>query len=261
VSELVRLERQGHVALVTLDRPEVLNALSFDTLGRLGEVLGILARADDVRAVIVTGAGPRAFCAGADLKERVDFTEAQTRAFVARIGDTFDSLAALPMPTLAAVNGVAFGGGCELALACDLRLLSRTAQIGLTETALAIIPGAGGTQRLPRLVGPARARELIFSARRVPADEALRLGLANEVCEPDALLPRARELAGAIAANGPLAVRAAKEALGLCDGALDLPARLLRERAIYLERVLPSADRLEALAAFREKRPPRFEGR
>ncbi|MBM3985261.1 MAG: hypothetical protein FJ296_06190, partial [Planctomycetes bacterium] len=155
VSELVRLEQQGHVALVTLDRPEVLNALSWDTLGRLGEVVGRLARADDVRAVVFTGSGPRAFCAGADLKERVDFTEAQTRAFVARIGDTFESVAALPMPTLAAVNGVALGGGCELALACDLRLLSRNAQIGLTETALAIIPGAGGTQRLPRLVGPA----------------------------------------------------------------------------------------------------------
>lgn len=260
-AELVCLEVRDHVALVTLQRPEVMNALSFDTLGRLGELLQQLRGDATVRAVVFTGAGDRAFCAGADLKERAGFTEAQTRAFVARIGDTFEAVAALPMPTIAAVNGVAFGGGCELALACDLRLLARPAQIGLTETALAIIPGAGGTQRLPRVVGMARAKELIFTARRVPAEEALRLGLANEVCEPAELLPRARAVALAIAANGPLAVRAAKEAIDLADGGLDLAARLRREREIYLARVLPSADRLEALAAFRDRRPPRFEGR
>jgi methylglutaconyl-CoA hydratase len=260
LSELVRLTLDGHVALLTLERPDVMNALSFDTLGGLRAHVDRLAGEAEVRVVVVTGAGEKAFSAGADLKERVGFTEEQTRAFVARIGDTFDALAALPMPSIAALNGVAFGGGCELALACDLRLMSRTAQIGLTETSLAIIPGAGGTQRLPRIVGVARAKELIFTARRVGAEEALRIGLVHELCEPVELLPRARALAATIAANGPLAVRAAKEAINLSERSGDLPINLRRERELYLQRVLPSADRLEALAAFRDKRPPRFKG-
>ena len=261
MSELVRLTMDGPVALLTLDRPAVMNALSFDTLGALRLHVDRLAGEAGVRVVLVTAAGDKAFSAGADLKERVGFTEEQTRAFVARIGDTFEALAALPMPTIAVVNGVAFGGGCELALACDLRLMSSSAQIGLTETALAIIPGAGGTQRLPRLVGVARAKELIFSARRVGAEEALRIGLVNEVCAPPELLPRAQALAAAISANGPLAVRAAKEAINLSERSGDLPINLRRERDLYLQRVLPSADRLEALAAFRDKRPPQFQGR
>jgi enoyl-CoA hydratase/carnithine racemase len=260
LSELVRLTLDGPLAVLTLDRPDVMNALSFETLAQLGAHVERLARDPALRAVVITGAGEKAFCAGADLKERTTFTEEQTRAFVARIGATFEAVAALPMPTLAAINGVAFGGGCELALACDLRLMARGAQIGLTETALAIIPGAGGTQRLPRVVGAARARELIFAARRVPAEEALRLGLVNEVCEPAELPARARALASAIAANGPLAVRAAKQALALVDQGVDLAEGLRRERELYLQHVLPSQDRLEALAAFREKRPPRFKG-
>ncbi len=261
MSELVRLTLDGPLAVLTLDRPEVMNALSLQTLARLGGHVERLAREGALRAVIVTGAGEKAFCAGADLKERAGFGEAETREYVARIGATFEAVAALPMPTIAALNGVAFGGGCELALACDLRLMARGAQIGLTETALAIIPGAGGTQRLPRVVGTARARELIFTARRLAADEALRLGLVHEVCEPAELPARARGLAAAIAANGPLAVRAAKAALSLAERGVDLAEGLRRERELYLQHVLPSADRLEALAAFREKRPPRFEGR
>jgi enoyl-CoA hydratase len=261
VSELVRLQIDGAVATVTLDRPEVLNALSFETLAQLGAATARLAADSGVRVVIFTGAGEKAFSAGADLKERAGFSEEQTRAFVARIGASFEAVAALPMPTIAALNGVAFGGGCELALACDLRVMARGAQIGLTETSLAIIPGAGGTQRLPRLVGVARAKELIFTARRVPAEEALALGLVELLAEPGQALAQARELAQAIARNGPLAVRAAKEAIDLLDRGGELAASLRREREIYLQRVLPSADRLEALAAFREKRPPRFSGR
>jgi enoyl-CoA hydratase/carnithine racemase len=260
VTDLVRLERQGHLAWVTLDRAEVMNALSFDTLGRLGGIAGELAADDSVRVVLLTGAGGKAFCAGADLKERVDFGEEQTRAFVTRIGETFSAIAALPQPTIAVLNGVAYGGGLELALACDLRIASSSAKLGLTETSLAIIPGAGGTQRLPRLVGVAKAKELIFTAARVDAHEALAIGLLNAVAEPAELTPRARALAESIAANGPLAVRAAKQAIDLHDGGASLAADLVRERAIYLERVLPSRDRLEALAAFRDKRPPQFRG-
>src|SRR5262249_21255203 len=155
--------------LLTLDRPAVMNALSFDTLGALRAHVDRLAGDPCVRVVLVTGAGDKAFSARARLKDRAGLTEEQTRAFVARIVDAFDALAALPLPTVAVVTGVAFGGGCELALACGLRLMSSSAQIGLTEPSLAIIPGAGGTQRLPRLVGVARAKELIFTARRLGA--------------------------------------------------------------------------------------------
>jgi enoyl-CoA hydratase/carnithine racemase len=264
VSALVRLERSGGTARVILDRPEVLNALSFDTLGELGGILAALRDDPAVRVVLFTGAGGKAFCAGADLKERAGFDEQQTRAFVARIGATFDQVAALPQPTLAVLNGVAFGGGLELALACDLRVAERGVKLGLTETSLAIIPGAGGTQRLPRVVGVAKAKELILCGSRIDADEALAIGLVNAVAEPDALEACAAGFAAAIEANGPLAVRAAKEAIDLYDSGSDdgaLARHISRERELYLERVLPSADRLEALAAFREKRKPVYRGK
>lgn len=257
MSELVLLQKEGGVAVLTLNRPEVMNALSYDTLGQLGAHVEALAGDAETRVVLVQASGEKAFCAGADLKERRTFTEEQTRAFVARIGDTFAAVAALSQPTIAVLNGVAFGGGLELALACDLRVASRTAKMGLTETSLAIIPGAGGTQRLPRVVGVAKAKELILSSARLDAEEALRIGLVNDVAEPGELAACARRHAEAIAANGPLAVRAAKAAI---DFEGDLPAGLERERALYLERVLPSQDRLEALAAFREKRKPVYRG-
>lgn len=260
VSRLVRLDRQGPVAWITIDRPEVLNALSWDTLGQLGETIEALSRDREARVVLVTGAGEKSFSAGADLKERAGFSEAQTRAFVARIGETFSALAALPQPSIAVINGVAFGGGLELALACDLRVASSAASMGLTETSLAIIPGAGGTQRLPAVVGLARAKELIFTARRIDAARALQIGLVNELAEPAALRQSALGLAQSIAANGPLAVAAAKAALELSDRPAPLSERLLGERALYLERILPSRDRLEALAAFREKRKPVWKG-
>ena len=260
MSELVRCEIDGHLAWVTLDRPEVMNALSFDTLGALRDVTARLAADDSVRVVLVTGAGEKAFCAGADLKERKTFTEEQTLAFVTRIGDVFTEVARLPQPSIAVLNGVAFGGGLELALACDLRVAVDTAKLGLTETSLAIIPGAGGTQRLPAVVGAARAKELILAARRLDAARALDMGLLNAVAPREQLRETALELAGAMAACGPLAVRAAKEAIDLTGSGLDEDARLARERALYLERVLPSQDRLEALAAFAEKRPPEFRG-
>ncbi len=260
MTDLVRMEQQAGVARLTLDRPDVMNALSFDTLGQLGELIAQLREDKAVRVVILTGAGERAFCAGADLKERVGFTEEQTLAFVTRIGDTFSALAALPQPVIAAINGVAYGGGLELALACDLRVAAAGARMGLTETSLAIIPGAGGTQRLPQIVGTARAKELIFCSRRLDADEAVAMGLVNRLAPQGQLMDLAQQLADSIAANGPLAVRAAKEAIDGGNDGLDMATALLNERQIYLDRVLPSSDRLEALAAFREKRPPQFTG-
>ncbi len=264
MSDLVLFQQQDGLGWITIDRPEVMNALSYDTLARLGEIVDSIAADDSVRVVLVTGSGDKAFCAGADLKERRDFTEEQTVAFVHRIGETFRRLATLPQPSIAVMNGVAYGGGLELALACDLRVAVKGSKMGLTETSLAIIPGAGGTQRLPAVVGVARAKELILAASRLDADQAERIGLVNAVAEPGELRACAETLARSIAANGPLAVRAAKLAIdqmgaGGDDAGLD--ARLERERALYLEHVLPSRDRLEALAAFREKRKPEYEGR
>jgi len=260
VTDLVKLERQDGVAWLTLDRPEVMNALSYQTLEELRAHVAQLADDRDVRVVMVRGSGERAFCAGADLKERVGFTEEKTRAFVALIGDTFTDLARLPQPSVAVMGGVAFGGGLELALACDLRIAAQGVKMGLTETSLAIIPGAGGTQRLPQVVGAARAKELILASRRVDADEALSMGLVNRVVPAESLQGAALEMAASIAANGPLAVRAAKRAIDAAQEGGDMDSRLAQERQLYLDNVLPSSDRLEALAAFREKRRPVFKG-
>jgi enoyl-CoA hydratase/carnithine racemase len=170
-----------------------------------------------------------------------------------------DDLEALPQPTIGAINGVAFGGGCELLLACDLRVAAPHAELGLTETALAIIPGAGGTQRLPRLIGKARAKELVLTAKKLGAERAERIGLVNEIAPAGRLLERALELASAIAANGPVAVRAAKRAID--QGSEEPLARGLETEARCYELVLPTEDRLEALRAFAEKRKPRYLGR
>lgn len=258
MSTPVRISRDDGVVTLTLNAPPA-NAFSRAMVEALDGGLEALAEDESVRAVIVTGAGDRAFCAGADLKERASMSEEEVRAFVPRLQALTDALAALPMPTIAAINGAAFGGGCELALACDVRLMASTASIGLTETSLGIIPGAGGTIRLPALVGIGRAKELIFSARRVDADEARAIGLVEEVCDPDMLLPRASDLAATIASNGPLAVRAAKRAL---DAATSLAAgeAFAAERDAYAS-IIDSQDRLEGLAAFREKRTPRYQGR
>jgi enoyl-CoA hydratase/carnithine racemase len=258
-SELVLCERRGRAAWLTLHRPDAANALSLPALRRLRALLAELAADREVWAVVVTGAGDKAFCAGADLKERRSLGEDQVREFVATIRATMDEVAALPQPTLAALNGHAFGGGCELALACDLRLMDERARIGLTETSLAIIPGAGGCVRLPRLVGAAKAKEMILTAQRLDAREALACGLVHRVAAAGAVAAAAQELLDAVLANGPLALRAAKAAV---DGGLDLPTpqALAHEAACY-QRIIPTRDRLEALAAFAEKRPPRFEGR
>lgn len=255
---LVRLERDGAVARLTIDRPEVANCLSFDTLAQMRARVGELARAQDVRVVVITGAGEKAFCAGADLKERATMPLEKVPQFVASIRALMDEVEALPMPTVAAVNGVAFGGGTELLLACDLRIAAAHAQLGLTEVSLAIIPGAGGTQRLPRLIGRARAKELILTGRRISAQEAERIGLVHAVVDADGLSARVAAVVSEIAANGPLAVRAAKRAI---DAGCEKPlAEGLRVEAECYESILPTKDRVEALQAFREKRKPQFRG-
>ena len=246
------------VVVLTLNRPDARNALNRPTLDQLGEKLDAIAIRRDVRAVIFAG-NEKAFCAGADLKERKGMTPEQTRAFVRKIRGTMDQVERLPMPTIAAVDGFAFGGGCELALACDLRVLGADATIGLTECALGIIPGAGGTQRLPRLLGPAKAKELIFTAARLSAAQALEIGLANRVTSGGGAVNGAKALAAEIAKCAPIAVEAAKAAI---DGGIStgIHEGLLLEQRAY-EVTLYTEDRLEALAAFQEKRKPVFHGR
>ncbi|TDI49913.1 MAG: enoyl-CoA hydratase [Acidobacteria bacterium] len=242
---------------MTLDSPPV-NALGRQLVADMEVALQKLKDDDTVRCLIVRSAGKH-FCAGADLKERRTMSEDEARAFVPRLAGVCHGLADLPFPTIAAVRGAAVGGGCELALGCDMRILSDDAKIGLRETALAIIPGAGGTQRLPRLIGPAKAKRWIFGAEMHDAATALADGVADRVVPAAELDGAVHELARTIAANGPVALRLAKKAID--EGAdLTLPDALKHERACY-QGVLGTSDRLEALEAFAEKRPPKFEGR
>lgn len=256
--ELVSLQREGDLVTLTIERPEVMNCLSFPTLRRFRMLLESLREDLSVRCILITGAGERAFCAGADLKERKSMPAERVPDFVRNIRALMDDVEAMPQPTIAVVGGFAFGGGTELMLACDLRVASESAVFGLTETTLAIIPGAGGTQRLPRLIGKSRAKDLILTGRKLDAAEAESIGLVNRVAPAAQLSAMAREVAEQIASNGPVAVRAAKQAI---DAGLECPqSEGLEIEARCYERVLPTQDRLEALAAFAEKRKPRYTG-
>jgi methylglutaconyl-CoA hydratase len=259
-AELVRLERRAGIAIVTIDRADRMNALSRAAVERIGEIGRKLAGDPSVRACVLTGAGDKAFCAGADLKERQGMTREQVREMLALYQSELGWLAGSDFPTIAAINGVAVGGGLELALSCDLRCMTEQATLGLPETALGIIPGAGGTQRLPRLIGPARALDLILTARRIGAQEALSLGLVNRVF-PDAasLLDSTHKWLLPLADGAPIAQRAALAAVRAA-ARLPLEQGLTFEREQY-EHCLQSADREEALLAFQEKRKPQFQGK
>ncbi|HEY4102685.1 MAG TPA: enoyl-CoA hydratase-related protein [Polyangiaceae bacterium] len=257
--ELVRLEHRGAIAIVTIDRPARMNALSRATVERIGAIGRELAADSSVRACVLTGAGEKAFCAGADLKERQGMTREQVREMLGLYQSELGWLAASDFPTVAAINGAALGGGLELALTCDLRSATESAVLGLPETSLAIIPGAGGTQRLPRLIGEARALDLILTGRRIGAQEALNWGLLN------LLVPAAENTLDAtlkwlepLAHGAPIAQRAALQAVR-AGSRLPLDQGLVFERDQY-ERCLQSSDREEALTAFAEKRKPEFRG-
>jgi enoyl-CoA hydratase/carnithine racemase len=254
----VLLRKEGAIGVLTLNRPEVYNCLDLETLFTLRRLIAEIGADREIRAVIVTGAGEKAFCSGADLKERRTMTDQQVQLYIRTIRDTFSELERLPKPVIAAINGVALGGGTELALACDLRVMSESAQMGLTETSLGIIPGAGGTQRLPRLIGKGKAKELIFTARRVHADEALAIGLVNRTAPPDQVMASALALAEEMAANAPLALAQAKFAIDYGMEA-DLATGLAMESNAY-QVLIPTRDRLEGLEAFKEKRKPVYRG-
>jgi enoyl-CoA hydratase/carnithine racemase len=242
------------IAEVVLDRPDAMNALSTALLVELTAHLSAVAADPSVRAVVVSAAGERAFCVGADLKERAAMTDAQIMAQRPTFRAAFGALLALPQPVIAAVHGFALGGGCELALSCDVIVIDGSAVLGLPEATVGLVPGCGGTQLLARRVGPGRAADLIFSGRRVGADEAVAIGLADRLVAAGQAGESALELARQFAANSPVAVRAAKQALRNGAG-LGLAAALDVEDAAW-RTAAGSADRREGIAAFAEKRRP-----
>ena len=255
----VLLGVEGHIAILTLNRPEAMNAMGHDLARDLEAALDRLEAAHEVRAVVATGAGDRAFSVGGDIKERGAMSLDERWEHALRLGRCFHRLEALPVPVIAAINGFCFGGGMEMAVACDLRIASERAEVGFLEVKLGVFPGAGGPARLTRLVGKGRAKLVLYTGRRFPAAEALATGLVERVVPQDRLMEEARALAAEIAANGPLAVRALKRLVDTCYEA-DLAAS--QELARALRRPLDhTADMLEGVRAFEEKRPPRFQGR
>lgn len=261
---LVRRHEGARAGIVELsmNRPRARNALGKGLVAAMGETLEELRFDPSCRAVVLRSENPGMFCAGADLKERAQMPVEEVGPFVSKLRSLVSSFETLPMPVIAAIDGAALGGGLEMALACDIRVAAEDAKMGLVETRLAIIPGAGGTQRLPRVVGPAKAKELIFTAAIIDGVEAERIGLANQVVSQndsgDAATEAALALAEKIVPNGPVAVRMAKLAVGK-GVEVSLESGLAFEQTCYAQ-VIPTKDRLEGLAAFREKRKPAYTG-
>lgn len=247
------------IATITFNRPKALNALNADLLKELTAALDAIAGDEEIRVLVLTGAGQKAFVAGADITELATFNPLQAKLFGRQGQGTIGKLQALDIPVIAAVNGYALGGGSELALACDFIYASENAMFGLPEISLGIIPGFGGTQRLPRLVGINKAKEMIFTGKMVPAAEAAEIGLVNKVCAPEVLMEEVLKTAKAIAAKGKVALRAAKQAIN--NG---INADLTTGCGIELDAFalcMASEDAREGTAAFLEKRKPVFKGR
>jgi methylglutaconyl-CoA hydratase len=256
----ITLTQRSAAAVITIDRPDRMNALSRETLAALGQLARAAVADPSVRAIVITGAGDRAFSAGADLKERQGMDENAIREQIARYRDEMGVLDKSPKPVIAAINGFALGGGLELALACDLRVAAPSAVLGLPETTLGIIPGAGGTQRLPRVVGEARAKEMILLGRRIGAAEALAWGLVNRVSPGNTpVLEDTLEFIEPITSGAPIAQAAALDAI---DASYDASlAHGLELERVFYDRCLRSEDRRGALDAFAEKRKPIFRGK
>ncbi|MGJ9383596.1 enoyl-CoA hydratase-related protein [Salipaludibacillus sp. CF4.18] len=256
--ELIRTEVVDHIGIITLNRQEAANALSHQLLLELRQQLNIWSEETKIRVLIITGSGEKVFSAGADLKERAAMNEKQVRDAVSMISNTMFILHEFPKPVIGAINGIAIGGGFELALACDLRVASENASFALTETSLGIIPGAGGTQLLPKIIGIHKAKEMVFTGKRLSAQEALQEGLVLKVTYRKELVDAAMDLAYDIAQRAPLANYQAKIAMSKAlETSLDRGMDI--EREAY-EEIISTKDRLEGLAAFQEKRPAKFTG-
>lgn len=251
------VERQGRIGVVRINHPEALNALDTLVLRELGQAFDAFAADAGIDVVVLTGEG-RAFVAGADIAEMSAMTAAEGKAFGRLGADVFRKIELLPQPVIAAVNGFALGGGCELAMACDIRIASAKAKFGQPEVGLGITPGFSGTQRLPRLVGLGKAKELIYTAAVIPAEEALRIGLVNKVVAPEALMDEALALAVTIASKARLAVRYAKEAINR-GIETDIETGIAVEASLF-GLCFATADQKEGMAAFLQKRKPDFTG-
>jgi len=259
MGDLLLVDEKAGVVTLTLNRPDVMNSLNFPLLHALRDQIESYRFRSEVRVVIITGSGEKAFCAGADLKERATLAPEKVKEYIFTIRNLFTSIEQLNKAVIVAVNGIALGGGTEMALAGDIRIASENAVMGLTETRLAIIPGAGGTQRLPRLVGKGKAKELIFTGGRVGAPEALEIGLVNKVCPLPHLLEECHKMAAMICETGPIAIEQAKYAINH-GYETDINTGLAIESNAYWV-CIPTEDRLEGLAAFKEKRKPVFKGK
>jgi methylglutaconyl-CoA hydratase len=253
------VEHRGSTVWITLNRPDARNALSRDMNVELQELAAALEDRDDVHAIVVTGAGDKVFCAGADLKERRGVSAAETGPYLNAIAGAIGGFADSRKPTICAMNGSAYGGGLELALACDFRIIVEGAEVGLTEVRLGIMPGAGGTQRLPRLIGEARAKELILLGRRISAARALEIGLVNQLVPRAGLSAAVEAMLAELGGCAPISVRCAKAAIERGYG-VPIADALGIERECY-DTTLFSQDRDEGLEAFAEGRPPRWLGR
>lgn len=256
--DFVKLELDGPVSVITIDRPKALNALNRQVLTELADAIGQVAANTGTRALIVTGGGEKAFVAGADIAEMAGLSLSEAQAFGELGHKVFDSLEGLRIPVIAAVNGFALGGGSELALACDFIYASEKAKFGLPEVTLAVIPGFGGTQRLTRLVGRARAKEMIFTGDMIDANKAKEIGLALEVLPAGELLAHCKKVASTIAKRGPLAIAQAKRVI---DAGADRPLSDANatERTAFAH-LFGTADQKEGMSAFLAKRPPEFKG-
>ena len=257
--ENVKLEKKNKIAYVTIDRPKVLNALNAATMGELQEIFTELAADSNIRVVILTGAGEKSFVAGADINELAKNNPVEAKAYTHRGQAVLDLIENLGKPVIACINGFALGGGCEIAMACTMRLAAENAKLGQPEVKLGIIPGYGGTQRLPRLVGTGLAMQILLTGEMISAHEAHRIGLVNEVLPADRLIARAEDIAAKIIANAPLAIQ-------YCMEAVNQGMNMTLQEALFLEATLfavtcATEDKKEGTSAFLEKRAAKFQGK